>query len=340
MSQDITKDLKKKLDALEKLVTFAEEKVITYKYEPSIKKADVNFVKLKDLEENDRRLVYSEKYKKGVNFSYSGVHIPVEIWDESPEILNGLKWTSQLDEYFIKNIQNDSDLMWQYFGSQSGFMRSYPASQWIIIPRKPNFPDLYDVRLKNWYVHASTSAKDMLILMDSSGSMHGQTMEIMKIAVKTLLTTLGENDFVNIISFNSTAKWISCFDTLVQANRRNKQILSKAIDYIEDGNMAKLSVGLEFAFKAFAQFRENRSEPYAGSECNQVIMLFSDGGTEEAWEVLEKYNSDKSVRVFAYAIGPHPVPYATLKEIACSNRGYFTSIQAMGAVRTKIQVSV
>ncbi|XP_055935145.1 voltage-dependent calcium channel subunit alpha-2/delta-1-like [Argiope bruennichi] len=337
MSQDITKDLKKKLDALEKLVTFAEEKVITYKYEPSIKKADVNFVKLKDLEENDRRLVYSEKYKKGVNFSYSGVHIPVEIWDESPEILNGLKWTSQLDEYFIKNIQNDSDLMWQYFGSQSGFMRSYPASQWIIIPRKPNFPDLYDVRLKNWYVHASTSAKDMLILMDSSGSMHGQTMEIMKIAVKTLLTTLGENDFVNIISFNSTAKWISCFDTLVQANRRNKQILSKAIDYIEDGNMAKLSVGLEFAFKAFAQFRENRSEPYAGSECNQVIMLFSDGGTEEAWEVLEKYNSDKSVRVFAYAIGPHPVPYATLKEIACSNRGYFTSIQAMGAVRTKIQ---
>ncbi|PRD27397.1 UNVERIFIED_CONTAM: Voltage-dependent calcium channel subunit alpha-2/delta-1 [Trichonephila clavipes] len=174
--------------------------------------------------------------------------------------------------------------------------------------------------------------------------MHGQTMEIMKIAVKTLLTTLGENDFVNIISFNSSAKWISCFDTLVQANRRNKQILSKSIDGIEDGNMAKLSLGLEFAFKAFAQFRENRTETWAGSECNQVIMLFSDGGTEEAWEVLEKYNSDKSVRVFAYAIGPHPVPYATLKEIACSNRGrysflfcYFTSIQAMGAVRTKIQ---
>ncbi|GFS40627.1 hypothetical protein NPIL_3371 [Nephila pilipes] len=337
MSRDITQTLEKKMEALENLVAHAEKEVKTYKYDNSIKLADVNFVKLKEFEDDDRRLVYSEKFRKGVNYSYSGVHIPVEIFEQSPDILNGLQWTSSLDGVFKENAQVDPELKWQYFGSQTGFMRTYPASQWITIPRKPNFPDLYDVRLRNWYVHASTSPKDMLILMDSSGSMHGQTMEIMKIAVKTLLTTLGENDFVNIISFNSTAKWISCFDTLVQANRRNKQILSKSIDGIEDGNMAKLSLGLEFAFKAFAQFRENRTETWAGSECNQVIMLFSDGGTEEAWEVLEKYNSDKSVRVFAYAIGPHPVPYATLKEIACSNRGYFTSIQAMGAVRTKIQ---
>ncbi|GIY29669.1 hypothetical protein CEXT_556551 [Caerostris extrusa] len=204
-------------------------------------------------------------------------------------------------------------------------MRTYPASQWITIPRKPNFPDLYDVRLRNWYVHASTSPKDMLILMDTSGSMHGQTMEIMKIAVKTLLTTL----------FNSSAKWISCFDTLCKLIVETSRFCLKAIDSIEDGNMAKLSIGLTLLSKLLS--KENRSNSWAGSQCNQVIMLFSDGGTEEAWDVLEKYNSDKSVRVFAYAIGPHPVPYATLKEIACSNRGYFTSIQAMGAVRTKIQ---
>ncbi|XP_035232985.1 voltage-dependent calcium channel subunit alpha-2/delta-1-like [Stegodyphus dumicola] len=66
-------------------------------------------------------------------------------------------------------------------------------------------------------------------------------------------------------------------------------------------------------------------------------MLFSDGGTEQAWEVLEKYNPDKEIRIFSYAIGPHPVPYATLKEIACANRGYFTAIQAYGQIRTKIQ---
>ncbi|KAG8192701.1 hypothetical protein JTE90_009725 [Oedothorax gibbosus] len=338
MSRDITKNLEKKMEALEKLVNTAEETVKAFKFDQSIKMADVsNFVKMRDFEDNDPRLVYSNKFKKDVNFSYSGVHIPVEIYEQSPQILNGLKWSSALDEIFKNNSKTYPDLMWQHFGSTSGFMRSYPASKWVVLPRKPNFPDLYDVRLRPWYVHASSSPKDMLILMDVSGSMHGQTMEIMKIAVKTLLTTLGENDFVNIISFNTTAKWVSCFDTLVQANRRNKQILSKKIEDLEDGNMAKLSLGLEFAFKALARFRENRTEYWAGSECNQVIMLFSDGGTEEAWDVLEKYNSDKSIRVFSYAIGPHPIPYATLKEIACSNRGYFTAIQAMGAIRTKIQ---
>ncbi|KFM73831.1 Voltage-dependent calcium channel subunit alpha-2/delta-1, partial [Stegodyphus mimosarum] len=84
--------------------------------------------------------------------------------------------------------------------------------------------------------------------------------------------------------------------------------------------MANLSLALKFAFEALAKFKDNSTDPWIGANCNKVIMLFSDGGTEEAWDVLEKYNSDKSIRVFTYAIGPHPVPYATLKEIACSNR--------------------
>ena len=43
------------------------------------------------------------------------------------EILNGLQWSGELDEVFYENYENDPEILWQYFGSQSGFMRTLPG---------------------------------------------------------------------------------------------------------------------------------------------------------------------------------------------------------------------
>ena len=64
--------------------------------------------------------------------------------------------------------------------------------------------------------------------------MHGQSFDIMKLAAKTLINTLGENDFVNVAMFAKDVTWVTpCLKTLVQANTRNKRLLFDGIDKLE-----------------------------------------------------------------------------------------------------------
>ena len=43
------------------------------------------------------------------------------------EILNGLEWSAKLDKVFKENADRDPEILWQYFGSQTGFMRTLPG---------------------------------------------------------------------------------------------------------------------------------------------------------------------------------------------------------------------
>lgn len=53
------------------------------------------------------------------------------------------------------------------------------------------------------YIQAATSPKDIVIVVDRSGSMKGLRMTIAKHTVATILDTLGENDSVNVIAVNA-----------------------------------------------------------------------------------------------------------------------------------------
>lgn len=50
------------------------------------------------------------------------------------------------------------------------------------------------------YIQAATSPKDIIIAVDISGSMKGLRLTIAKHTINTILDTLGENDFVNVIA--------------------------------------------------------------------------------------------------------------------------------------------
>ncbi|NXH44497.1 CA2D4 protein, partial [Dicaeum eximium] len=132
-----------------------------------------------------------------VNTTYSDIQLPTNVYNKDPAILNGVYMSEALNPIFVDNFERDPTLTWQYFGSSTGFFRLYPGIKWL---PDENGVISFDCRNRGWYIQAATSPKDIVIIVDVSGSMKGLRMTIAKHTIVTILDTLGENDFVNIIA--------------------------------------------------------------------------------------------------------------------------------------------
>lgn len=99
--------------------------------------------------------VYDPNFKNNVNYSYTAVQIPTDIYKggksivhfficniwgvlsylmsclilllSAPVILNELNWTQALEKVFMENSREDPSLLWQAFGSATGVTRYYPG---------------------------------------------------------------------------------------------------------------------------------------------------------------------------------------------------------------------
>ncbi|XP_059184712.1 voltage-dependent calcium channel subunit alpha-2/delta-2a isoform X2 [Centropristis striata] len=346
VARDISKLLNSKRKALEKLVKEAELLQREHVWQDGVTENDISYYDSKadsdytedGEEENplesstslELEFVDDPNFKNKVNYSSSAVQIPTDIYKGSPVILNELNWTQALERVFIENRKEDSSLRWQVFGSATGVTRYYPATPW----RAPNKIDLYDVRRRPWYIQGASSPKDMVIIVDVSGSVSGLTLKLMKTSVNEMLDTLSDDDYVNVARFNEKADAVvPCFRTLVQANVRNKKIFKEAVMNMQAKGTTDYKSGFTFAFE---QLLNESSAPRAN--CNKMIMMFTDGGEDRAQEIFEKYNwPNKTVRVFTFSVGQHNYDVTPLQWIACANKGYYFEIPSIGAIRINTQ---
>uniref|UniRef100_A0A8B9RKD9 Voltage-dependent calcium channel subunit alpha-2/delta-4-like n=1 Tax=Astyanax mexicanus TaxID=7994 RepID=A0A8B9RKD9_ASTMX len=267
-----------------------------------------------------------------VNTLMSDIQVPTNVYNKDPDILNGVYMSEALNDVFISNFQKDPTLTWQYFGSSTGFFRLYPGIKWT---PDSNGVVAFDCRNRNWYIQAATSPKDIIIVVDVSGSMKGLKLTIAKHTINTILDTLGENDFVNIIAYTDYVRYVEpCFKgTLVQADLDNREHFKLLVEELQVKGEGKVKKAMKESFRVLNEATANGQ----GSLCNQAIMLITDGAMEDFQSVFEEFNwPDKKVRVFTYLIGRDMTFAESVKWIACNNKGYYTHINTLADVQENV----
>uniref|UniRef100_A0A6I8P049 Calcium voltage-gated channel auxiliary subunit alpha2delta 4 n=1 Tax=Ornithorhynchus anatinus TaxID=9258 RepID=A0A6I8P049_ORNAN len=340
-SEDMESMLGRKVEAVQRLVEAAEEADLNHEFNASLVFDYYNAVLINEKDEKDEFVELGAEFVLEanehfsdllVNTSVSNVQLPTNVYNKDPNILNGVYMSEALNPVFVENFQRDPTLTWQYFGSSTGFFRLYPGIKWT--------PDQrgvisFDCRNRGWYIQAATSPKDIVIVVDVSGSMKGLQMTIAKHTVATILDTLGENDFVNIIAYSDYVHYLEpCFQgILVQADRDNREHFKQLLDELQAKGVGSVSKALREAFTVLQQVRDAGQ----GALCNQAIMLITDGAVDGYESIFEKYNwPGRKVRVFTYLIGREVSFAANVKWIACNNKGYYTQISTLADVQENV----
>nr|XP_019934174.1 PREDICTED: voltage-dependent calcium channel subunit alpha-2/delta-4 [Paralichthys olivaceus] len=340
-SDEIERMLGSKMKSVKRLAESAEDADLYHEFNASMAFDYYNSMLINTMDEDGNYMELGGEFpleenehfnNLQVNTQQSDIQVPTNVYNKDPNILNAIYNSEALNDVFISNFQKDPTLTWQYFGSSTGFFRIYPGIKWT---PDSNGVAAFDCRNRNWYIQAATSPKDIIIMVDISGSMKGLKMTIAKHTINTILDTLGENDFVNVIAYTDYVRYVEpCFrGTLVQADLDNREHFKLLVEELHVKGEAKIKNAMKEAFKILNEARVNGQ----GSMCNQAIMLITDGAMEDFESVFEEFNwPERRVRVFTYLIGREMTFAQNTKWIACNNKGYYTHVSTLADVQENV----
>ena len=94
--------------------------------------------------------------------------------------------------------ESDPDRVgYEYYGSQA-------LGNYIQWPGMQDCSD-YDPRFRDWYAAAASGPKDVVLVIDTSGSMAATREAMARDAAKLVIDTLTSVDYVSIVGFGATA---------------------------------------------------------------------------------------------------------------------------------------
>src|SRR4051812_894042 len=198
-----------------------------------------------------------------------------------------------------------------------------------LITQKPDSDDGYFLLLAAPTVasEAKPAPKDVVFVVDTSGSMAGPKLKQAQKALEFCVANLNNEDRFEIVRFSTEAEPL--FNKLVDANSENRK---RASDFIADLK----PIGGTAIADALDRALKTRSEK---SERPLVIIFLTDGlptvGSRNADEIVSRVKKAGDVRIFSFGIGSD-VNTQLLDQIAENTRAFSQYVLASEDLEVKV----
>jgi len=170
-------------------------------------------------------------------------------------------------------------------------------------------------------------SRDIIFIIDTSGSMQGSSMDQAKSSLKLAVLQLNDKDSFNIIAFDDEAKLLFPITQMASAGN-----IKQSLEFIDD---LSADGGTEMYRPLSNALMMKKNELQSVKAIRQIVFI-TDGAVANEFELMQLLNTAQgSFRLYTVGIGAAPNGYF-MKKAAQFGRGSYVFIQSQNEVQQKM----
>jgi len=174
---------------------------------------------------------------------------------------------------------------------------------------------------------AKVIARDIIFIIDTSGSMQGRSIQQAKLSLQLATSQLNAQDSFNIIAFDNTTNMLFKFTQMATAKN-----IQNAQQFI---NGLRADGGTEM-YRPLSNALMMKKTPLQSAKALRQIVFITDGAVSNEVELVQLLNSaQENFRLYTVGIGAAPNGYF-MKKAAQFGRGSYVFIQNLNEVQNKM----